>query len=165
MKQQITIIAAITEDRAIGKDGDMIYHISADLKRFKAITMGHPLIMGRKTFESFPKGPLPGRRNIVVTRREDYHRPGIETYPSLEKAIDTCQGNIPFIIGGGQVYAQAMPIASHLLITEIRAAAGDADTFFPAINSDDWEKTNCTPWEEDPRTGVQFRYVDYARKR
>ena len=76
----ITIIAAITTDRALGRGGDMLYHISADLKRFKAITMGHPIIMGRKTFESFPSGPLPGRRNLVVTRNQEFSHPGIETF-------------------------------------------------------------------------------------
>lgn len=164
MKPNITLIAAITNDFALGSEGDMIYHISTDLKRFKAVTMGHPLIMGRKTFESFPKGPLPGRRNIVVTRNADYSAAGIETYPTIEAAIDACADAEPFIIGGGQIYAQTMPIASRLLITEINATAPNADTHFPAISPLDWKIEDRTPWETDPRSGVQFRYVGYTRR-
>ncbi|WP_303037705.1 dihydrofolate reductase, partial [uncultured Duncaniella sp.] len=98
----ITIIVAATRDMAIGNRGDLLYHISDDLKRFKSLTMGHPIIMGRKTFESFPKGALPGRRNIVVTRNISYTAPGIETASSVDDAVKMCEGaERAFIIGGG----------------------------------------------------------------
>ncbi|MDE7375420.1 MAG: dihydrofolate reductase, partial [Muribaculaceae bacterium] len=112
----ITIIAAITRDHALGRGGDMIYHISADLKRFKQITMGHPVVMGRRTYESLPRGPLPGRRNLVITSNPlSITLPEgavlapdttLETYPTLAAALEAA-GPDPMIIGGGQVYAQA----------------------------------------------------------
>ena len=111
----ITIIVAATRDMAIGNRGDLLYHISDDLKRFKSLTMGHPIIMGRKTFESFPKGALPGRRNIVVTRNASYNAPGIEIATSLDEAINmTAASDEAMIIGGGEIYRQAMPHASAL---------------------------------------------------
>lgn len=160
----MTIIAAITRDGALGRAGDMIYHISADLRRFKSLTMGHPLVMGRRTLESFPKGPLPGRRNLVITRNPGYSPAGVEAYPSLEAALAACGDAEPMIIGGGQVYAQAMPMTSTLLITEIDAEAPDADTHFPPINPAEWQLTDQGEWLTDDRTGVRFRYLTYQRK-
>lgn len=159
----MTIIAAITSDLALGRSGDMIYHISPDLRRFKQLTMGHPLVMGRRTFESFPNGPLPGRRNLVVTRDPAYVREGIEIYPSLSEALKA-GGSDAMIIGGGQIYAQAMPLADALEITEIDAVAPDADTRFPAIDPFQWRPVETGPWQSDPRTGVRFRYVRYDRR-
>lgn len=158
----ITIIAAITRDGALGKGGDMLYHISADLKRFKALTMGHPIIMGRKTFESFPNGPLPGRRNLVVTRDSAYSHPDIETYSSLQQAIEAA-GEDAYVIGGGQIYAQAMPLADRLEITEIDANGQEAgaDTFFPEISPERWQCTEESEPVTDPRTGVTFRFITY----
>lgn len=165
----ITIIAAITRDGALGRGGDMIYHISADLKRFKQLTMGHPVVMGRRTFESLPKGPLPGRRNLVITRNPDSVRGDVtapdtilETYPTLEAAIEAAGPN-PMIIGGGQIYAQSMPLADVLEITEIDAEATDADTHFPAIGPD-WRPISTTPWQTDPRTSLLFRHVTYKKQ-
>lgn len=133
MKPEIKIIAAVCSNGAIGRRGDLLFHLSDDLRRFKALTMGHPIIMGRKTFESFPKGPLPGRRNIVISRRADYHPAGAEVYPSAELALRACAGaDEVFIIGGGEIYSLFMPMASELLLTEIDASPADADTFFPA---------------------------------
>ena len=160
----MTIIAAITNDYGLGRNGDMLYHISADLKRFKAITMGHPLVMGRKTFESFPKGPLPGRRNMVITRNVDYAREGIETYPSLSAALAACEDADAMIIGGGEIYSQSMPQADRLLITEIDAVAPDADTHFPVIDCDVWKAVDIGEWDTDPRSGARYRFVEYARK-
>lgn len=159
----MTIIAAITKDHALGRGGDMIYHISADLRRFKQLTMGHPLVMGRRTFESFPNGPLPGRRNIVVTRDAAYARDGIEVCASLDDAL-AAAGAAAMVIGGGQVYAQAMPLADNLEITEIDADAPDADTHFPAIDPALWRQTAAGDWQTDPHTGVRFRYLTYARR-
>lgn len=165
----MTIIAAITRDRALGRGGDMIYRISADLKRFKQLTMGRPIVMGRRTFESFPAGPLPGRRNIVISRSAAPDIPSppagatIEWHPSLEAALEAA-GPGAMVIGGGQVYAQAMPLADRLEITEIDAGAPDADTYFPAI-APEWQLIESSPWQTDPRTGVNFRYKTYSRKK
>lgn len=142
----------------------MIYHISTDLRRFKSLTMGHPLVMGRRTLESFPKGPLPGRRNIVVTRNPGYAPAGVEVHSSLESALAACGDAEPMVIGGGQVYAQAMPLATTLLITEIDAEAPDADTHFPAISPEEWTLAEQGDWLTDDRTSVRFRYLTYKRK-
>lgn len=160
----ITLIAAITRDGALGKDGDMLYHISADLKRFKSITMGHPIIMGRRTFESFPNGPLPGRRNLVVTRNPGYTHPGVETFTSLEDAVKAADGDA-YVIGGGQIYAQSMPLAQCLEITEIGTEGKEAgaDTFFPAIDPTTWQITSESDRYTDPRSGAPFRFLTYQR--
>ena len=149
----LTIIAAVADNRAIGRAGDLAFHISADLKRFKALTMGHTVIMGRKTFESLPGGPLLGRRNIVVTSHTDMP---CETASSLEKAIEMA-GNDAFIIGGGQIYSQAMPFADKLEITRIFAPADGADTFFPPYETG-WVIAESGPIETDSRVGVQYQF-------
>jgi dihydrofolate reductase len=163
---KITIIAAVTSDAAIGVDGDMLFHISEDLRRFKRITMGHPIIMGRKTFESLPGGALPGRRNVVISRNRDFHPQGCEVYDSLDAAIVACEdADEVMIIGGGQIYRLALPLATDLNITEIEAQAGDkADTFFPALDYKEWRASEITPWQTDPKSGVRFRFVCLSRK-
>lgn len=161
----ITLIAAITRDNALGRGGDMIFHISADLRRFKKLTMGHPLVMGRRTFESFPNGPLPGRRNLVVTHDPEYCHDGIETFPSLEAALEACGDSGAMVIGGGQIYSQAMPLADRLLITQIDFEAPDADTFFPEISPEVWELIEFSDPMTDPKSGVIFRFLTYNRKK
>ncbi len=162
---QISIIVAITRNNAIGRGGDLLFHISEDLKQFKAVTMGHPIIMGRKTFESFPNGALPGRRNIVITRQGDYNADGIEVVNSLQAAIDSIiDTNEAFIIGGGEIYNQALPLCSRLYLTEIDSEIADADTFFPKINRDEWEIIGQSDIKQDPRSGVQFRFTCLSRK-
>lgn len=162
---RISIIVAVTSDLAIGRGGDLLFHISEDLKRFKSITMGHPIIMGRKTFESFPNGALPGRRNIVVTRQYDYQATGIETAKSLEEAISMVKGcDEAFIIGGGEIYRQAMPIATRLIVTEINERIADADTYFPAIDPNQWQITEQSEYKQDPRSGANYRFTCLSRK-
>lgn len=161
----INIIVAQTADGAIGAGGDMLYHISDDLRRFKQLTMGCPVIMGRKTFESLPKGALPGRRNLVITRNPAYTAPGIETFPSLSAAIAACADvDQAFIIGGGQIYAEAMPLANKLYITQIHTLSHGADTFFPAVDPDQWHVDSHSDPQIDPRSGVTFSYVCLSRK-
>lgn len=155
----ISIIAAVCANGAIGRNGDLLYHISADLKRFKALTMGHPIIMGRKTFESFPKGPLPGRRNIVISRSADYAPAGAEVYATPEAALDACDdADEVFVIGGGEIYRAFLPLASRLLLTEIDAAPDDADTFFPSHTFRLAEVSE--PQGEDP----VYRFATYERR-
>lgn len=162
----INIIVAIANNGAIGRKGGLLFPVSADLKRFKALTMGHPILMGRKTFESFPKGPLPGRRNIVITRNKDYTCDGAETAASLDEAIEMVSGaGEIFIIGGGEIYRQAFPLADCIMLTEIDADAPDADTFFPEIDSSQWQAVEQSEKEVDPRSGVSYRFTTLVRKK
>ncbi len=161
----VSIIVACAAGGAIGRGGDLLYHISDDLKRFKRLTMGKPVIMGRKTFESFPNGPLPGRRNIVITRQAAYAASGIETASSLDEALSMCDGvEEVFIIGGGEIYRQAMPLADRLYLTEIDVDVPDADTFMPEIDMKKWAVTETSASMTDPRKGVTYRFVDMVRR-
>lgn len=162
---QISIIVAQTADGGIGCGGDMLYHISDDLRRFKQLTLGHPIIMGRKTFESLPKGALPGRRNLVITRNPAYTAPGIETFASIDGALAAC-ANVDevFVIGGGEIYKQSMPLANRLYITQIHATSHGADTFFPVIDPDVWHVDSHSEPMIDPRSGAAFSYVCLSRK-
>lgn len=154
----IAIIVAVTRDMAIGRGGDLLYHISDDLKRFKSLTMGCPIIMGRKTFESFPKGALPGRRNIVVTRNRDYTAPSVETASSVEEALKMC-ASAPdvYIIGGGEIYRQTLPLADRIELTLIDALCPDADTRFPDIESLDVSSSAFD--RVDPKSGVRYCFL------
>lgn len=116
----------------------MLFHLRADLRRFKSLTMGHTLVMGRKTFDSLPSGALPGRRNIVVSRNEAFSAPGAERAASLEEAIAMAGDSEIFVIGGAQIYALALPLADVLDLTVIDAEGSDPDTFFPAIPLDEF---------------------------
>ena len=163
---KITIIAAVANGGAIGRKGDLLFHISADLKRFKSITMGKPVIMGRKTFESFPNGALPGRRNIVITRQRDYSAPGVETAASLDEAMQLVAGvDEAMIIGGGEIYRQAFPLADELRLTMIDAEVADADTFMPAIDSEAWIEKEQSDSFTDPRSGLVYHFADFVRRR
>lgn len=162
---KVSIIVATAQGGAIGRKGDLLFHISADLRRFKEITMGHPIIMGRKTFESFPKGPLPGRQNIVITRQGDYTRDGITVVGSFSDALSAASDvDEVFVIGGGEIYREAINQASTLYLTEIDAKVEDADTFFPEINRDVWHETEVGEWIVDERTGVRYRFVCLSRQ-
>jgi len=159
----IKIIAAVTTDMGLGRRGQLLYHISADLKNFKALTMGHPIVMGRNTFESFPNGALPGRRNIVITSTPHYIAPDIEVFPSLESAIEAA-GNDCFVIGGGRVYHDAFPLADELYLTHINALSPDGtDTYFPTVNPSEWQLAEQTDPVIDPRSGVSYHFARYRR--
>lgn len=161
----VEIIVAVGRDGAIGRRGDLAFHISADLRRFKELTMGYPIIMGRKTFESLPKGALPGRRNIVISSNPLYEAPGAEVYHSLEDAISACgMAEKVFIIGGGQIYAQAMPLASRLHLTRIYADTPEADTFFPEINELIWTVSPESSRLTDPKTELEYQFFTAERK-
>ena len=140
-KPRLSLIAAVAANGVIGSDNALPWRLPEDLKHFKALTLGHPVIMGRKTYEPIGR-PLPGRRNIVVTRNPDYRAEGCETRNTLEAALATCQydGAEIFVIGGAQVYAAALPLAQRLYLTEIHAGfAGDAH--FPAFDRNTWRET------------------------
>lgn len=161
----ITIIAAITADKgAIGRGGDLIYHISADLKHFKALTTGHVVVMGRRTFESLPKGALPDRRNIVVTRNPQLNPAGAETAGSLEEALAMCEGEEVFVIGGGEIYRQALCLADRLCLTMVdEPTPADADTFFPAIDPAEWQISEMDEPAVDGRSGLRYRFTELKR--
>ncbi|WP_299520507.1 dihydrofolate reductase [Winogradskyella sp.] len=163
--RELTIIVAAGEDNAIGKDNDLIWHLSNDLKRFKALTSGHHIIMGRKTFESFPK-PLPNRTHIVITRQKDYKAPdGVIVVSNLEDAIDAARkDNQPFIIGGGEIYKQSMALADKLKITRVHSTFEGADTFFPEIDATKWKEVSRTTHDADEDHKYAFSFITYERR-
>ena len=159
----VTIIAAAAENNALGKDNDLVWHLPDDFKRFKALTTGHHIIMGRKTFESFPK-PLPNRVHIVVTRQEDYQKEGCITVNSIEKALALAkEDNQPFIIGGGEIYRLGMPYTDKIELTRVHGEF-EADTFFPEIDPEQWELTGSEHHSKDERHNYNFTYLTYIRK-
>ena len=158
----ISIIAAVAANRAIGKDNKLLYWLPDDLKRFKALTTGHTIIMGRRTFESLPKGALPNRRNIVLSRSTAEFA-GCDTYPSLEEALASVkEGEDVYIIGGASVYEQAMKVADRLCLTEIDDTPEAADAFFPPY--DGWQLESREWHEPDERHAHRFAFADYKRK-
>lgn len=161
----ITIYVAMAENNVIGKDGGMPWRLSTDLQRFKASTLGKPIIMGRKTWESFPKRPLPGRRNIVITRDEAYQADGAEVARSLDEALALARnsdvGDI-CIIGGGQIYVQAMPMANRLDVTHVLAQP-EGDTTFPAIVPNEWQVLSSTEYPAGEKDSHPTRHVVYER--
>src|SRR6056297_1869564 len=134
----ITMIAAAAENNALGKDQDLVWHLPDDFKRFKKLTTGHHIIMGRKTFETFPK-PLPNRTHIVITRKDNYLKKDAIITSSLEKALEFAKNDEqPFIIGGGEIYELGMDVADKIELTRVHGTF-EADTFFPEIDEDKWE--------------------------
>lgn len=158
----ISIIVAVDLQGAIGLNGDMLWHISPDLRRFKAITSGKTVIMGRKTWESLPHRPLPDRLNIVITRQHGYNAPGAICTDSLERAIGIATSEEIFIIGGGELYARALPFASRLYLTRILDKAPQADTFFPHINPQEWTRTEMEAYPAS-NSHPPFRFENYVR--
>ena len=163
------IIVAIADNNAIGRDNALLWHISEDLKFFKRTTSGCPVIMGRRTFESIGR-PLPKRTNIVVSR--GFQAPDVVTVPSLEQAYAAASAVIPdpignprcFIIGGGQIYAQAMNDADRLIITHVHTVIEDADTFFPPVDPSVWQVASRSEMLHDDESGYDFEFVEYIRK-
>lgn len=159
------IIVAIADNNAIGKDNALLWHISEDLKFFKRTTMGCPVIMGRKTFESIGR-PLPKRTNIVVTRGGFEAPEGVVVVGSLEEAFASVPGDVEraFVIGGGQIYAQAMSQADRLIVTHVHTVIEDADTFFPSIDPSVWSVADRSELQSDPETGYSFEFVEYVKR-
>ena len=161
---KLTIIVAAGENNAIGKDNNLIWHLRDDLKRFKTLTSGHHIIMGRKTFESFPK-PLPNRTHVVISRQNNYKVPeGVVLVNSIKQAIEVSKHDTqPFIIGGGQIYEQAMPLANKIEITRVHENF-EADTFFPEIDTTIWRETSNTFHAKDDNHEHEFSFLTYERK-
>ncbi len=157
---RVYLVAAVAANGVIGGNGKLPWHLPEDLKHFKALTLGHPVIMGRKTWESLGK-PLPGRENIVVTRSPGFEAAGASVAASLEAALALCTGEpVVFVIGGGELYAAALPVADGLVLTEIRREfAGDAR--FPAFDRSAWRETQRQP--QTGADGLRFDFVLYER--
>jgi dihydrofolate reductase len=160
----LTIIAAAAENNALGKDNQLLWHLPEDFKRFKALTSGHYIIMGRKTFESFPK-PLPNRTHIIITRQLNYPAPeGCIVVPSLEKAIGLCPKNEEaFVIGGGEIYQQALDVVDKIDVTRVHTTL-DADTFFPTIDPTTWEMVFEEFHPKDEKHAFDFTFLTYVRR-
>ncbi len=163
--QTITMIAAVGENHALGKDNDLLWHLPDDFKRFKQLTTGHIIIMGRKTFESFPK-PLPKRTHIIITRDKNYkvkHEDCIVVH-SLKEAIKlSTEDKSPFIIGGGEIYEQGEKLADKLEITRVHHNF-EADTFFPEVDEAVWQLKESEYHPKDERHKYDFTYLTYLRK-
>jgi dihydrofolate reductase len=159
----ITLIAAVAENNALGKDNKLLWHLPEDFKRFKALTSGHNIIMGRKTFESFPK-PLPNRTHIIITRQKNYAPEGCIVVNSLQSAIEACPAEVEnFIIGGGEIYKQAIEFADKIDITKVHATF-DADTFFPEIDLNKWQVAFEEFHSRDEKHEFEFTFLTYHKK-
>lgn len=157
----LAIIAAIARNRVIGHRGDLPWHLSADLKRFRALTLGKAVIMGRKTYQSIGR-PLPERRNIILTRDATFQAPGCEIVTQWESFIDAYRGGDLFVIGGEALYAKALPYADRLYLTWIDAEF-PGDTFFPDFAVNDWDLLETTSILDDPRVPFAYRFDVYQR--
>lgn len=162
MKPRISIIAAVAKNGVIGRGGRLPWHLPADLKYFKALTLGHHIIMGRKTFESLGK-PLPGRTNVVVTRQAEYRAPGAVVTGSVEQAIAACAGDTEiFIIGGAELFAQAMDRADRLYLTEIQRDF-EGDVRFPEYDRSRWREVSREKHKLDDAESLEYHFAVYER--
>ncbi|MES2016739.1 MAG: dihydrofolate reductase [Pseudomonadota bacterium] len=157
---QLTLIVAMDAQRGIGIDNKLPWHLPEDLAHFKRLTSGHPIIMGRKTFDSIGRA-LPNRRNIVVTRNAQWRHDGVDAVPSLEAAIALAGAAPAFIIGGAQIFAAAMPLAARMIVTEI-AHSFTCDTFYPALDPAQWTETARETHHSDSN-GYDYAFVTYER--
>lgn len=159
----ITMIAAAAENNALGKDNDLVWHLPDDFKRFKRLTSDHYIIMGRKTFESFPK-LLPHRTHIVITRKEDYQPKNVIVVHSLEEALKVSKLDPqPFIIGGGEIYKMGMKYADRIELTRVHETF-EADTYFPEIKDEEWKLVKEQQHPKDEKHQYAFTYLTYDRK-
>lgn len=159
----LSIIVAVAQNYAIGKDKDLLWHISDDLKHFKAITSGHPVIMGRNTWNSLPRRPLPKRRNIVLTHSVDFQPESVEVAHSLAEVFALVRDEEQaFIIGGAEIYRQFLPWVQTLHVTWVHRDF-EADTFFPVIDNSLFFKAQESETFLDPETGLSYSYVEYHR--
>ncbi|MGU5653897.1 type 3 dihydrofolate reductase [Aeromonas allosaccharophila] len=162
---KISMIAAMAHDRVIGKDNQMPWHLPADLAHFKRVTLGKPVLMGRKTFESIGR-PLPGRRNLVISRNPGYQAEGIEVVGSVEAALALLTGSAVeelMVIGGGHLYAEMLPSADRLYLTQIDLAV-EGDTRFPAFDDGQWQRIDCESHPADENNPHPYRFETWQRR-
>ncbi len=160
----IKAIVAVDENGAIGRQGDLLCHLPADMRHFKETTMGHSIVMGRKTFESFPRRPLPGRQNLVITRSAGWQYPGVTVAHSLEQAIAMAETDTVFIIGGAQIYEQALPVVDVLHLTLIHARWASADVYFPALDPNQWQEVERQHHTSDHRNAYEYDFITLKRR-
>jgi dihydrofolate reductase len=159
----IIMIAAAAENNALGKDNGLVWHLPDDFKRFKNLTSGHPIIMGRKTFESFQK-PLPNRLHIIITRQKNYQAEGCLVVSNLENAIAlTDKNQDAFVIGGGEIYQQALSFTDKIELTRVHDSF-EADTFFPEIDEKEWQLIQEEYHPKDEKHKIDFTYQTFTRK-
>lgn len=162
----ISIIVAIAKLNAIGQNNDLLAYIPNDLKRFKALTTGHTIIMGRKTFESLPNGALPNRRNIVISRNDKLELEGAEVVHSVDEAIDLCKNEDEvFVIGGATIYEAFLPKANKLYLTLINQFYNNADTFFPEIDAEEWNQISREDISDDEKIDFNYSFLNLERKK
>lgn len=165
MIQNLSMIVAMAKDHAIGNKGDLLCYLSADLKHFKEITMGHAIIMGRKTFESLPKGALPGRLNVVISRNPDFEAPGATVVNSIEDALKvTGNQEKRFIIGGAHIYDSTISLVDKIYLTLIDHEFPDADTRLAKLNLDDWNIITEEKHSPDEKNAFPFSFMELVRK-
>ncbi|MDP3902593.1 MAG: type 3 dihydrofolate reductase [Methylococcaceae bacterium] len=160
---KISLIVAMASNRVIGLNNQMPWHLSADLKKFKSITIGKPIVMGRKTFESIGR-PLPSRTNIIISRNPDYSQAGCIVVNDLDSALASAcqQADEIFVIGGSALYDALLPRADRLYLTQINAAF-EGDTFFPEINQDEWQELNREDIDNDPQVAFSYSFLQLER--
>lgn len=164
MKEKLSAIVAVAEDGAIGHNGDLLCHMSADLKHFKNVTTGGTVVMGRRTYDSLPKGALPNRRNIVITRNPDFTAERVETAHSLDEALQlTKDDEKVFVIGGEQIYRATFDSVSTLYLTRIHARFPDADAFFPEINPSEWRTVSEESFPADEKNPYRYTFLTLER--
>ncbi|MDR2927878.1 MAG: dihydrofolate reductase [Cytophagaceae bacterium] len=165
MSTTISLIAVVDTNFGIGRAGDQLAYISNDLKRFKRLTSGKPVVMGRKTFEALPKGALPNRRNIILTRNSALNYPNTEIAVSVEEALQLLQNEEEiFVIGGGEVYRLFLPCANRLYLTHINHSFDNVDTFFPKFDQSKWETTSREGVFTDDKSGLSYFFEDMVLK-
>ena len=162
-KPRVSIIVAMARNRVIGRDGQLPWHIPEDLKRFKQLTMGHHIVMGRKTWDSLGR-LLPGRRHVIVSRQPDYRVPGAQIVRSLDTAIAACAGDEEiFIIGGGEIYRQALTLTDRIYLTQV-ALDAEGDTAFPELQPQNWKEA-AREHKVDPASGIEYVFLTLQRNR
>ena len=161
----LSIIVAVGKNNETGFRNMLLWHLPADLKRFKELTTGHPVVMGRNTFESLPNGPLPNRQNIVLSRNPNFSHENCTVFSSLADVMIKLSGeNEVYIIGGSQLYRQALPYADKLYLTRVHASFPEADAFFPEIIWTDWKKMNEKWHPADEKNMYSFTFYEFERK-
>ncbi|WP_019539251.1 dihydrofolate reductase [Proteiniphilum acetatigenes] len=165
-KPHIAIIVALDEQNGIGRNGGLLCYLPADLKHFKELTTGHSIIMGRKTYESLPKGALPNRTNIVITSDKAENYPGCIVVRSVDEALAYCKNeDTVFIIGGGELYRSSLHLADKLYLTRIHHTFDDADTFFPEIDPDEWELIHTEKYKTDEKHKYNYSFLTYIKRK
>lgn len=162
--KDISLIAAVANNNAIGHQQDLLCYMPADLKHFKELTSGHTIVMGRRTFESLPKGALPNRTNIVLTRNKELSFPGTQIVSSMAQAIDATTDDAVFLIGGASVYREGLAFANRMYLTFIHHTFAEADTFFPQWDPEQWQEVGREDFKADEKNPYDYSFVTFERK-